>query len=160
MDSEPGKGQEHMSENAWLRSHVERCLEDYWGVHPLIVDSDGDYPFRSGTAHGFVSVLTTSPPLVRVWAIAARVPKRSLKLLCELNDINQHALTAHVYWNGESVIAEQTIYADNLTTETLGRACLGVGVEAEGIGTLLAAMFDGETPFPALDTEDQEEESR
>ena len=148
-----------MNEIAWLRSHVERCLEDHWGVHPLIVDRDGDYPFRWGTAGCYVSIVAGDPHLIRVWAFAARVPRRSLKLLCELNEINQRALTVYVYWNGDSVIAEQTIHADGLTKETLGHACLAVGDAADDIGMLLAAMFGGETPYPALDNEDQEEES-
>jgi len=104
--------------------------------------------------------VTGDPHLIRVWAFAARVPRRSLKLLSELNEINERALTVKVYWSGDLVVAEQTIHADGLTTETLGHACLAVGVTADDIGMLLAAMFDGETPHPALDTEDQEEQSR
>ena len=87
------------------------------------------------------------------------MPRRSLKLLSELNDINARARCVNVYWNGDSVIAEQTIHADGLTKKTLGQACLAVGGVSDDIGMLLAAMFGGETPFPALDTEDQEEES-
>jgi hypothetical protein len=147
-----------MNEIVWLRSHVERCLEDHWGIHPLTVDDDGDYSFRWGTAHCFVTIVNGDPSFVRVWAFAARLPKRSKRLLSELNEINQGLLTAHVYWNGDTVIAEQTIHADGLTTETLGQACLAVGGTADDIGTLFAAMFDGETPHPSMDSEDQEEE--
>jgi hypothetical protein len=148
-----------MNEIVWLGSHVERCLEEYWGIDTPTVDSDGDYPFQWGTAHCFVSIVTGDAQLfIRVWAFAARVPKRSKKLLTELNEINQRALTAHVYWNGATVIVEQTMHADGLTTETLRQACLAVGGVADDIGTLLAVMFDGETPHPALDSEDQEEE--
>jgi len=147
-----------MNEISWLRSHVERGLEDHWGLHPLTVDGDGDYPFRCGTAMGFVSILDGDPPVIRVWALAAHLPKRSLKLLSELNDINQHARTAHVYWNGHAVVVEQAILADAITTETLGQACLAVGAVADDIGILLAAMFGGTTPFPAMETEDEDEE--
>lgn len=155
-----------MNEIVWLRSHVERCLEDHWETHPLTVDPDGDYPFRWGTAHCFVSIVEADSLFIRVWAFAARVPRKSLKLLSELNEINERALTAHVYWTGACVVVEQTIHADGLTTETLGQACLAVGGLADDIGTLLASMFDGETPHSALDsedqmdTEDQDEESR
>jgi len=148
-----------MNEIAWLRSHVERCLEDHWGAYPLVVDEDGDYPFRCGTARCYVSVVDGDPALIRVWALAARVPRRSLKLLCELNDINQRAQGVNVYWYGDSVIAEQAIHADGLTKETLGHACRAVGGVSADIGMLLAAMFGGQTPFPALDTKDQEEDS-
>jgi Putative bacterial sensory transduction regulator len=149
-----------MNEIAWLRSHVERCLEDHWGDFPLNVDDDGDYPFRCGTAQCYVSIVNGDPHFIRVWAFVARVPRRSLKLLSELNEINQRAMTVRVYWTGNSVVAEQTIHADGLTKETLGQACLAVGTAAGDIGALFAAMFGGETPYPAMDTEDQEEESR
>ena len=148
-----------MNEIVWLRSHVERCLEDHWGVHPLVVDDDGDYSFRCGTALCYVSIISGDPHLIRVWAFAARVPKRSLKLMSELNEINQRARSLNVYWTGGSVIVEQTIHADGLTKETLGHACLTVGGASDDIGMLLAAMFGGETPYPAMDTEGQEEES-
>ena len=148
-----------MNETAWLRSHVERCLEDYWGAYPLIVDDDGDYPFRCGTACCFVSIVYGDPHVIRVWAFAARVPRRSLKFLAELNEINQRARSLNVYWDGESVIVEQTIHAGGLSEETLKDACRSVGSASDDIGILLAAMFGGETPYPALDTEDQEEES-
>lgn len=147
-----------MNEIVWLRSHVERCLEDNWETHPVAADSDGDYRFRCGTAQCFVSIVTDDAHFIRVWAFAARVPRRSLKLLAELNEINQRALTPHVYWSGATVVVEQTMHADGLTTETLAQACLAVGSVADDIGTLLAVMFDGETPHPALDSEDQEEE--
>jgi hypothetical protein len=149
-----------MNEITWLRSHVERCLEDHWGDFPLTVDNDGDYPFRSGTAHCYASIVNGDPHFIRVWAFVARVPRRTLKLLSELNEINARAMTVRVYWNGDSVIAEQTIHAGGLNKETLGQACDAVGAAADAIGVLLVAMFGGETPYPALDTEDQEEESR
>jgi Putative bacterial sensory transduction regulator len=148
-----------MNETAWLRSHVERCLEDHWGDYPLTVDDDGDYPFRWGTAQGYVAIVNGDPHFIKVWAFVAQVPTRSLKLLSELNEINKRAMTVRVYWNGNSVIAEQTIHADGVTKTTLGQACLAVGAVADDVGVLLAAMFGGKTPFQAMDTEAQEEES-
>jgi hypothetical protein len=52
------------------------------------------------------------------------------------------------------------VFTVGLNKETLGQACDAVGAAADAIGVLLVAMFGGETPHPALDTEDQEEESR
>jgi hypothetical protein len=83
------------------------------------------------------------------------VPRRSLKLLSELNETSQRALTVNVYWDDGLVIVKQSIHAAGLTKETLGHACLTVGGAADDIGVLLAAMFGGETPYPALETEDQ-----
>lgn len=138
-----------MNETKWLRSHVERCLQDSWELYPVPVDGDGDYPFRWGTAACYVSLSDEDADYLRIWACAAEVPKRSLKLLSELNDINERARTCRVYWCGGWVIAEQSVPTDALTGDVVGNACMAVGSLADDIGVLLAAMFAGETPFPA-----------
>ena len=148
-----------MNDITWLRSHVERCLQDAWGQYPLESDGDGDYLYRWGTAACYVSIVDSDPRLVRVWAVAAIVPKRSLKLLNELNDINERARTAHVYWSGKSVVVEQAVHAGGVTTETLQHACMSVAGIANDIGTLMAALFGGHTPYPALDPRLEDEEA-
>ena len=55
-----------------LRSHVERCLQDIWGVHDLVIDDDGDYPYRHGTAMCWVSPFDGPVPEVRVFTHAAQ----------------------------------------------------------------------------------------
>jgi hypothetical protein len=52
------------------------------------------------------------------------------------------------------------VFTVGLIKETLGQACDAVGAAADAIGVFLVAIFGGETRHPALDTEDQEEESR
>jgi hypothetical protein len=59
------------------RSHVERCLQDIWDVCRVQHDHDGDYPFNSGTAACFVSVVKGDPIMVRVWALAVIGIERS-----------------------------------------------------------------------------------
>ena len=86
--------------SVWLRSHVERCLEDIWERFPLETDGDGDWPFRFGTAGCWVHVEPDGVGTVRVVAIAARELKRSAKLLAEVNDVNARTLTAHAYFTG------------------------------------------------------------
>ena len=85
----------------WLRSHVERCLEDIWERFPLETDGGGDWPYRFGTAGCWVHVEPDGVGTVRVVAIAARRMKRSAKLLAEVNDVNARTLTAHAYFTGE-----------------------------------------------------------
>ena len=41
-----------MTELLWVRSHVERLLQDEWDACRVAADDDGDYPFRRGTAAG------------------------------------------------------------------------------------------------------------
>ena len=64
----------------WLRSHVERLLQDEWGVCRVVPDADGDYPYRSGTAACWVQVLDYERPMVRVFAHAAvGIPRSARK---------------------------------------------------------------------------------
>jgi len=54
----------------------------------------------------------------------------------------------HEAWDGQ-VVVETAVDADQVTAETLVRACGGVDSLADDLGELVAAMFDGATPFPA-----------
>ena len=132
----------------WLRSHVERCLQDLWQRYPLETDGDGDYPFRYGTAGCWVHVEPDAPGTVRVVGIAARELHRSAKLLAEVNDVNARTRTAHAYFTNGAVLVEQALLASTVTRDSLGQACTAVGSVADDIGGMLAVMFDGETVFP------------
>src|SRR3954462_9794626 len=103
-----------MSELQWIRSHVEVLLQREWDVCRVVADSDGDYPFRRGTAACYVSVLDVGSPLVRVFAHAAYGLKPSLKVLRELNDQQRRSLTARVELRSDVVVVSQTISAVGL----------------------------------------------
>jgi hypothetical protein len=143
------------SKRRWLRSHLERLLEDEWDVCRLSADSDGDYPFRAGTAACWVQLTDHDPPMVRVLAHAAVDVPRSAKLLAELNDIQNRALTATVRWCEGSVLVSQTLSPHGLNRKTLRQALQAVGGVADSIGLLLAGMFGGATPFPAESSVDE-----
>jgi hypothetical protein len=146
-----------MTEIMWVRSHVERVLQDEWGACRVAADDDGDYPFRRGTAVGWVSVLEgTDAPMVRVWAHAATRLKPTAALLRELNEIQGRCLSASVQWMNGLVIVSQTISAIGLTQPVLAQALNAVGGVADDIGLLLAGMFNGSTPYPAEQPEPEE----
>ena len=147
-----------MSEMVWVRSHVERLLQDEWNVCRVEADPDGDYPFRTGTAVCWVRVLDAGQPLVRVFAHAACGVRRSAKLLTELNDIQHRALTASVMLTDGCVVIAQTLTAYELSCVDLGQAMAAVGGLADEVGVLLAGMFGGTTPFPAEVTESEDAE--
>lgn len=143
-----------MGKQEWLRSHVERCLQDIWDVCRVTTDSDDEYGFRYGTAAGFVRIDTGHPKTVRVWAIAARNVPRSAKLLGELNDINLRTRTAWVSRRSNGlVIVEQPVLARTMTRFSLGQALHAVGQTADEIGLMIAAVFGGETPYQPGDAE-------
>jgi hypothetical protein len=139
-----------MSALMWIRSHVERLLQDEWDACRVEADGEGDYHFRNGTAAGWVSVLASEPPMVRVFAHAAHSVKPSAKLFREINDINNRTLSAQVVWlRSGVVVVAQTVSAVDLTRPVLGQAIDAVGCVANDIGPLIAGMFGGETPYPA-----------
>ena len=136
-----------MTELMWIRSHVELLLQEEWGACRVLSDEDGDFPFRHGTAACYVSVLDTEPPMVRVFAHAAYGLKPTLKVFRELNEIQHRTLTARVELRRDVVVVSQTLSPVGLTRPVLAQAMDAVATVADDIGTLLAVMFDGATPF-------------
>lgn len=145
-----------MSEMVWVRSHVERLLQDEWNVCRVEADPDGDYPFRHGTAVCWVRLIDAGEPLVRVFAHAACGLRRSAKLLTELNEIQNRALSASVMLTGGCVVITQTVSAYELSRAVLGQAMAAVGGLADEVGVLIAGVFGGTTPFPAEVTESED----
>jgi len=136
-----------MSELMWVRSHVELLLQREWQVCRVLADDDGDFPYRHGTAACYVSVLDLDPPMVRVFAHAAYGLKPTLKVLRELNEIQGRSLSARIELRRDVVVVSQTISPVGLTQSVLAQAMDAVNTVADDIGTLLAVMFDGATPF-------------
>ena len=132
----------------WLRAYVEKCLRQAWEDRPVCVDEDGDFFFRCGTAACWVRV-DEDASLIRVFAHAATGVKRSARLLAELNELNQRARAAKVYWENDCVVVTQTLPSTAVTAESMHQVCCSVGSIAVDVGVLAAAMFDGGTPFPA-----------
>jgi hypothetical protein len=136
-----------MSELMWIRSHVELLLQREWDVCRVLADDDGDFPYRHGTAACYVSVLDLDQPMVRVFAHSAYGLKPTLKVLRELNEIQGRALSARIELRSDVVVVSQTISPVGLTQPVLAQAMDAVNTVADDIGTLLAVMFDGATPF-------------
>jgi hypothetical protein len=145
-----------MSELMWIRSHVRQLLAEEWGTCCVGVDPDGDVPFRRGTAAGWVSVLDSAPAMVRVFAHAAYGVRSSAKLLRQLNDVQRGSLSARVEFSSGVVLVSQTVNPVGLTGPVLGQAVEAVGGLADEIGCLVAALYDGATPFDAeLDVDEE-----
>ena len=135
-----------MTQLMWIRSHVELLLQREWDVCRVLSDEDGDFPYRHGTAACYVSVLDLDPPMVRVFAHAAYGLKPTLKVLREINEIQGRSVSARVELRRDVVVVSQTFSPIGLTQPVLAQAMGAVGSVADD-GTLLAAMFDGATPF-------------
>jgi hypothetical protein len=128
---------------------LDTVLRDIWACDELPADDDGDIPFRFGSAACWVSVLTTRPVMVRVFAHGAYDLEPSPALFSELNDIQLATLSASVAWCDGTVLVSQTLSPHGLNRRTLRQAMRAVGGVANDVGPLLAGLFDGQTPYPA-----------
>ena len=138
-----------MNEMTWLRAYVERLLSELWGVPEVAADDDGDYPFRMGTAAAWVRLEAWPTPTVRVFAHAASGVRRSARMLAELNDLSARSRLGSVYWVNGTVVCSYAVDARAVDGEVLGQILAAVGGCAGEVGTLIAAVFGGATPFDA-----------
>jgi hypothetical protein len=141
-----------MGNKTWLRSHVERCLQEVWDLRRVRADSDGDYPFRWGTAACWVSIDTRSKPaMITVFAHAAFDVPRSGKMLREINDVNRASRLANVAWCEGLVVVKYSTLASGIDRKQFKHICAAVGSVADDIGTLLTSVHGGSTPFPPVE---------
>ena len=138
-----------------LRSHVEMNLREIWSEEAeLVVDGDGDYPFRHETAMCWVSVrMSENHPYVQVFAQAATGLEPRRKLLREINQLNAHVCHARIFLAGTILIVAVDLGWPSVDVASLNGAIQVVGGVAADIGPGIAAMFDGSTPFSAESVE-------
>lgn len=132
----------------WFSAYVDSLLRELWDGRAFR-DADGDWPFRQGTAAGWVAVRPHPRWRVEVFAHAASGVKQSARLLRELNEANSHLVQGRTYWRGGVVVVETSLEADQVNAASLSLACMAVGTTADDLGGLIAAMYDGSTPYPA-----------
>lgn len=145
-DMKAGAGEKR--HEVMLRSHVERCLQDIWDTRELITDADDDYPFRFGTAACWVSLFDGPNSGVRVFAHAAHGLKSSAKLLREVNELNVQSRWARLALNDGTVRVSAELHWSAVDRLALEHALRAVGQVSDDVGSLLATVFGGSTPFP------------
>ena len=78
--------------------------------------------------------------------------------MTELNDLNQRSRWAKVSWYQRTVIVDCAIHWTHVDKDGLARALDAVSCVVDDIGTIVAAVYGGATPFPLdLDSTDQDE---
>jgi hypothetical protein len=104
-----------------------------------------------GVAACWVSVHDfLDPATVDVFAHAAIGVPGSAKVLRELNELNAASGVGTFYWVDGIVVVKHQILAASIDRKQLRRVCAAVGQAADHVGTLLAPMYGGSTPFPAV----------
>ena len=132
----------------WFKAYVESLLRTEWDGHAP-TDDDGDWPFRHGAAACWVGVRPQPYLRAQVLAYAAHGLKPSARLLRELNEANWCLVDSRVYWRSGFVVVETSIPAEGVDQQSLQQACESVGGTADELSVFLAAMFDGQTLYPA-----------
>jgi hypothetical protein len=136
-----------MANAEMIRPYVEKLLKEWTGTDALIIDEDGDIPFRVGSAMYYVSVLDRDPPLVRVWATLLRGVKKNMKLLDAINDANTRILQCRMFWHDDAVMLSSEIVAEDLDKDELIEACNAIAQIADDFDDTLQADFGGEKAF-------------
>ncbi|MCY7290172.1 MAG: YbjN domain-containing protein [Cryobacterium sp.] len=140
-----------MDQTTLLRAHVERVLQDAWGVKDLEVDSDGDYRYRYDSAACWVRIRPPidpdDQPCVEAFALAAKGLKRSAKLLNEINALNAAARWVKIALEGDQIYVNYVLHMAGADREALLNATKAVGGVAADLGPVLSAVYGGDTPF-------------
>lgn len=147
-----------MSEKRWFRSHVERLLEEAWGLEGRVVRADDEqYYCEAGTAFAWVAVDDAHHPMsVRITAWAAMGVKPTAKVLRELNDVNHASRFGWVYWADGNVVCEAALPADAVTAANLAGLWGATVTRANEVGPMIAAVHGGHVPFDEDVTDDEE----
>ena len=133
-------------------SHVQRMLREGMELDTVEQDSDGDYPFRHGTAMYYLSV-GRGGHLLKIWSHAAYGVKPTKSVLREVNSTNEMLIHCRAYMTGETLVVEAFVPIESLIPGYLVAVCHEVGCTADRVGQLLAAVHGGHVAF-----EDETEE--
>jgi hypothetical protein len=131
-------------QSEWFGAFVERSLRDVWGSTEVVPDDDGDYGFTDGSTMAYVSVDPEPRLGVCVWSYAAFEVKRSAGVLRELNDLNAGARLCKVIWQDGAIRVELRLPADQVSVDSLERACGHVQGMTSDIGQMFAVVHGGE----------------
>ena len=129
------------------RSHVKELMREAFELDEVVVDEDGDLPFPCGTAMVFVSLIRQGW-MLRVWSRAVGGIRINKPVLREINEVNSGLSLARVWATGDAVWVEGCLPVEVLRVRDVGVLCTEVGMTADRIGTLLAAVHGGRVTFP------------
>lgn len=127
----------------WFRAFVERSLQQMWELPEVVKDDDGDYPFGDESTTAYVTVEEEPGLGVCVWSYAARGVKGTVRVLREVNDLNISSRLCKVMWRDGVVRVELRLPADQVSAQSLERACGHVEGIASDIGQMFAVVHGG-----------------
>jgi hypothetical protein len=129
------------------RSHVKELVREAFELDEVVVDADGDLPFPCGTAMVYVSVVRCGR-LLRVWSRAVGGLRINKPVLREINEVNTGLTLSRVWATDDAVWVEGCLPVEVLRVRDVGVLCTEVGMTADRIGSMLAAVHGGRVTFP------------
>jgi hypothetical protein len=132
-------------EAEWFRAFVERSLQQMWELPEVVKDGDGDYPFGDESTTAYVTVEEEQGLGVCVWSYAARGVKGTVRVLREVNDLNISSRLCKVMWRDGAGRVGGRLPADQVSAQSLERACGHVEGIASDIGQMFAVVHGGES---------------
>ncbi len=129
------------------RSHVKELVRTTFELDEVVVDADGDLPFPCGTAMFYLSVVGGGR-LLRVWSRAVAGIRVNKPVLREINEINSGFALARAWATDDEVWIEGCLPVETLRGRDVGALCTEVGMTADRLGSMLAAVYGGRVAFP------------
>jgi hypothetical protein len=129
------------------RSHVKELARTAFELDEVVVDADGDLPFRFGTAMVYASVVAEGR-LLRVWSRVVSGISVTKAVLREINEVNGGFALARGWATRDEIWIEGCLPVETLRPRDIGALCTEVGMTADRLGSMLAAVHGGRVANP------------
>ncbi|MCA1712152.1 MAG: NERD domain-containing protein [Actinobacteria bacterium] len=127
-------------------SHLQRMLREGMELDEVRQDSDGDYPFRHGTALYYLSV-GRGGHMVKIWSNVVFGLKGTAGVLREINATNSRLMHCRMFLSGTTLQVEAFLPIQPLVPGYLTAVCHELGETADSVGQLMAAVHGGSIAF-------------
>ncbi len=135
---------------AELRIVVEQALAAWLEIDQVVIDADGDYPIRTGSALFFVRVIDGLPAAVRFFSPIVRDVSGDPALLVALNEMNARLRFGRVFWAGGQVVVSMELTGVGITPEQVTFAAVELANLADHLDDVLHGRFGGRVTFDGL----------
>jgi len=118
----------------------------------------GEWQIRHNTAHIHICVIgEPENPRVRIWAPLVHNIASGCELLDVLNITNAELTQGRVYWQNSTVLIATDLHWLALDEPAFHEIRLTIADVAHSLGCRLVAHFGGETAFPPIEADEQDD---
>jgi len=135
-----------LSYTQMAHSHLQRMLREGMELAEVQQDSDGDYPFRHGTAVYYLSV-GPGGHMVKIWSNVVLGLKGTAPVLRAINATNERLMHCRMFLSGTTLQVEAFLPIQPLVPGYLMAVCHELGETADSVGQLMAAVHGGRIAF-------------